>query len=204
MNYFVLSQIINFNLDLYTMKTQIFFFLILTSLFCNGQTIPTDSLTGRFKYEQVIQAEVIKQADIYDRSKNWIVRSLKSSDNAINLDDSNKGSIIATGNILLNDQSGFLKYTNVVLNFKFSVYCKEGKYKIIVDNFILNYNVHLVGEIQPRTTPLEEGFKKEGVYKGKKQTDKTYIEVDEKIKKMILELKSSVTTGKVPGDKGDW
>ena len=167
------------------MKTQLFFFLILTCLFCNGQTIPTDSLTGKFKYEQVIQADSIKQADIYDRAKNWIVRTLKSSDNAVNLDDSNKGSINATGNILLSDQGGGpVKYRSVVVNFKFNVYCKDGRYKIIIDNFILNYDlVGNSGGTSAVSTSLEGGYKKQGMYKGHKATENTHIETNEVLKK---------------------
>jgi Domain of unknown function (DUF4468) with TBP-like fold len=188
------------------MKFTLSTLLLLTSIFLKGQIIPTDSTTGKFKYEQIIQADGLKQSDIYDRAKNWIVRTLKSSDNAINLDDASKSSINATGNILLSDQpSGILKYTNVVVNFKFSVYCKDGKYKVIIDNFILNYFVNMTdGSRPPRTTSLEDGYKKEGLMKGKKATEKTYAELDEKLKKMLADLKSTVISNKLPGDKGDW
>lgn len=191
----------------YLVKRQLVYFLMLANMLVKGQMIPVDSVTHKFKYEEVVQVSELKQNEIYDRSKNWIVRTLKSSDNAVNLDDPDKASINATGNILLDNRyGGLLMFTNITLNFKYSVYCKEGRYKVVVDNFTLNYYVNLAGsgDRQLRITPLEEGFKKEGAYKANKPTNKTFIEVDQKINAMISNLKSSVENGKVRGDKSDW
>lgn len=182
-------------------------FLLLCSIVLKSQIIPVDSVSDKFKYEQVFKAEGIKQAEIYERSKNWIVRTLKSSDNIINLDDTNKDALNATGNLLLEDQqNGLIKYSDVILNFKFSVYCKEGRYKVIVDNFVINYSVGsaMSSDKQRRTMALEQGYKKEGLVKGKQSTEKTYIELNDKINKMLSDLKSSFISNKMPGDKGDW
>ncbi|MFA7380709.1 MAG: DUF4468 domain-containing protein [Bacteroidia bacterium] len=185
------------------MKFKILFLFIFGFLFAYGQTIPTDSLTGKFKYEQVIQADSLKQSDIYTGAKNWIVRTLKSSDNAINLDNLNKSSLNATGNLLLSNQG---RFNNITVNFKFSVYCKDGKYKVVVDNFSLNYIYKSIedGSSQQRMVSLEEGFKNEYLYKkGGKLIENTYVEINDKIKKMIDELESSVLSGKIVGDK-EW
>lgn len=168
------------------------------------QFLLKDSITGKYKYEELIKSEGITQINIFDRAKDWVVRTLKSADNMVNLDDANKESITATGNILLDDQLGFVGYREITLNFKLSVYCKEGRYKIIIDNFILNY-IYDTGTLRaPRTVSLEDGFKKEGAMTGKKQMEKVKAEADAKIKKMLEEIKSAIATGTMPGDKGDW
>jgi hypothetical protein len=178
------------------LKLSLFFYMI--CLLTHGQVIPKDSLTGKYKYEKVVQIQGLNQTEIYARAKDWIVRTLKSSDNAVNLDDSNKSSINATGNILLNDH---YRLKNVTLNFKFNVYCKEGKYKVIIDNFILSYYYISVGDgsRMPRATSLEDGFKNEYLFNGRKETDKMYIEVNEKMKKIITELESAINT-----NQGSW
>lgn len=188
------------------MKLILLFPILFVCLFTFGQTIPTDTETGKFQYEEVIQVENTSKTDIYDRAKNWVVRTLKSGDNIVNLDDAEKESITATGNILLQDRAGAVGYSNIILNFKFSVYFKEGRCKLVIDNFILDYTVVFPdanARKEPRVSPLEEGFKKEGWIKGNKQAQKTYEEVDEKIKSMISDFKSTVKTGAVPGDKKD-
>lgn len=167
--------------------------------------IPKDSITGKFKYEELIKADGISQMDIYERAKNWIVRTLKSSDNVVNLDDENKAQITATGNILLHDQIGFCAFTDLVLNFKYSVYCKEGRYKVIVDNFILSYKVDCANGKELRTSPLESvSEKRVGVVMGQKSYEKVNTEVDERIKELISSLKNSISSGNVAGDQGDW
>jgi hypothetical protein len=187
------------------MKNILFFLFLVLNIFCNAQ-IPVDSVTGKFKYEMVINVDSLNHSVIYDRGKNWIVRTFKSSDNIVNLDDSNKNSINATGNILLSDQSGGLvKYKNVVVNFKFNLYCKDGRYKIIIDNFILHYDlvIDATGGA-PNTNSLEGGYKKQGLIKGKGATEKTHKETHDAINKLILELMSTINLNKLPGDKGDW
>jgi hypothetical protein len=96
----------------------------------SGQIIPMDPVTDKFKYEEVMRVDSAKKSEIYARAKDWIVRTLKSSDNVINFDDENSSAINVTGNMLLKDRSAHLKYSNVILNFKFSAYFKDNRCKV--------------------------------------------------------------------------
>lgn len=189
------------------MKFPLLLLLFISALTSKAQIIPTDSITGKFKYEEVLQTDSISQEDIYNRAKNWIARNLKSGDNMVNLDNADKSSIIATGNILMSDQAAaLLSYKDVVINFKFSVYCKQGRFKVIIDNFLLDYKLYfkMDGTSKNITTSLEGGYKKSGVVKGEGATQRTYIEANASFRKMIADLKSSIESGAVPGDKDDW
>ena len=164
-----------------------------------GQTIPKDEETGKFKYQKVVQAEGLTQAEIYERAKNWVLRTLKSGDNIIDLDDDKNESINATGNILLKDQTNI--YTKNVLNFKFNVYVKEGRFKVIVENFTLHY---VLLNSESRITALEEGYKKEGFFNGSKKTQKMYLDVDDNVKKMLADIEKAVKSGGLEEDADDW
>ncbi|HMQ76786.1 MAG TPA: DUF4468 domain-containing protein [Flavobacteriales bacterium] len=186
------------------MKQLLISLALFVSVTAFGQTIPKDEETGKFKYEKVIQAEGLSQADIYDRAKSWVVRTLKSGDNAVNLDDENKEALNATGNIVLNDQVGWLGYTNVFLNFKFNVFVKEGRFKVVIDNFMLSYNVVNTQGQFPRTSTLEEGFKKEGLAKADKQTQAMYEDANEKLTQMLVDIEAAVANGGLEKDNSDW
>ena len=149
-----------------------------------------DSATGKYKYEELIQAEGISQKDIYQRAKAWIVRNLKSSDNMTQLDDATMSSLVATGFI------GMAAYQGLSYGFKLSVYCKEGRYKVIIDNFNLNNSFLGI------SGPLEEPNNKKLL--GPPLLKKSMLEISEKNKAMIQDLKSTIASGSIPGDKGDW
>lgn len=187
------------------MKQLLITLILFTFVTAFGQTIPKDEETGKFKYEKIIQAENLSQVEIYDRAKSWVVRTLKSGDNVVNLDDKSKAAITATGNILLENQRGFLyRYENVVLNFKFNVYAKEGRFKIIVDNFTIHYDLVFDDTSKARSSSLEDGFSKEGLVKGKKATEKMHAEVELKMKKLISDIEATILTQTMETENDDW
>ncbi|MGE0638302.1 MAG: DUF4468 domain-containing protein [Bacteroidia bacterium] len=154
------------------------------------QYLPFDSVQGKYIYEELIQVEGISQKDIYTRAKAWIVRSLKSSDNMTQLDDPTMSSLVATGFI------GMAAYQGLSYGFKWSVYCKEGRYKVIIDNFNLNNSFFGI------SGPLEEPNNKKIL--GPPLLKKSMLEISEKNKAMIQDLKSAIASGSIPGDQGDW
>ncbi|MEX2595812.1 MAG: DUF4468 domain-containing protein [Salibacteraceae bacterium] len=189
------------------MKTIIISLLLLTTLTGFCQDIPRDPDSGKFKFEQVIQGENLSKEELYERSKNWIIGTLKSSDNMVQLDDEDKDAIIATGNAILSDQNyGWWgsAYRNIILNFKFKTYFKENRLKVIVDNFSIHYDFISASSSQARNSTLEEGFQKEGYIKGDKKTAKMYEEVDPIITALISDFKKSVLNEIQEVNDDDW
>jgi len=102
---------------------------------------PIDAETGQVKFTAVIELPGIAKDKIYNKAKLWVTSTLKSSDNIIDL--STPDLIVATGNILLDSIRVSCKTCfaeNAALNFKFLVFCKDGKYKYSLENFILHYS----------------------------------------------------------------
>jgi len=98
---------------------------------------------GNVVYSDVVQSEEKSKSELYENAKFWIVSTLKSGDNMVELDGTNSDQIVGTGNLLLNDVlTGWDKRdktTQTSLNFKFIVFCKDGRYKYEISNFLLSY-----------------------------------------------------------------
>lgn len=121
----------------------ILFTLIWFSTTVFGQ-FPKDEETGKVVYTDVIELKDLNKEAVYEKAKLWVVSTLKSDDNMVELDAEGRSRIIGTGNILIdslqvrhNDNN--LNFPSASLNFKFSVFCKDGKVKYVVENFLLGY-----------------------------------------------------------------
>lgn len=115
--------------------------LLLISLNCISQ-IPIDEKTGEVVYTGVIQVEGLSSKELLDKSKFWMVSTLKSGDNMVELSGDNQSNIVGTGNIAVDSIKTYLWIMNsAYLNFKFIVFCKDGRVKYSVENISLNYLV---------------------------------------------------------------
>jgi hypothetical protein len=120
--------------------------LLTLILFCStafGQ-FPKDEETGKVVYTEVVELPGMDKKAIYDKAKLWIVSTLKSGDNMVELEGSNSDQIVGTGNVLLDSiklhSKKNMKYlsSDASLNFKFLVHCKDGKLKYSIENFLLS------------------------------------------------------------------
>ena len=122
-------------------KKPIFILLIFFNVAVYAQ-LPTNE-KGEISYTKVVNAEGSTKKQLYDKAKLWIVSKLKSGDNMVELSSENADQIVGTGNLILEDiYTGFHKkhkITNVSLNFKFIVFCKEGRFKYELSNLIIHY-----------------------------------------------------------------
>ncbi|WP_289056161.1 DUF4468 domain-containing protein [Carboxylicivirga marina] len=126
-------------------KYLIFLLVISFSIPALGQNyeLPIDE-TGKVVFTDVIPLEEMSKVDIYKKAKMWIVSTLKSGDNMVELDGTNSDKIIGTGNIIIPEEEIFSSH-HESLNFKFIVMCKDNRLKYSVENFTLhltmfNYN----------------------------------------------------------------
>lgn len=55
-----------------------------------------DDVSGDAYYEEVVQLDNVKQADIYKRAKTWIIANFKTEDNNINFDEKEYQMVNAT------------------------------------------------------------------------------------------------------------
>ncbi len=113
---------------------------LLFSLNVNAQ-LPIDEETGKVVFTDVVQLEGMTKKQIYDKAKLWIVSTLKSGDNMVELGGTNSDQIIGTGNLALENivMGGYFKVVDPSLNFKFIIFIKDGRLKYKVSNFTFNY-----------------------------------------------------------------
>lgn len=119
--------------------------LTVLSLFLSFVTLaqlPTNNL-GEVVFSNVVELENQSKEELYKKAKFWIVSSLKSGDNMVELAGNNSDQVVGTGNLLIDDVLTGLnkvnKTTFTSLNFKFIVFCKKGRIKYEVSNFLLSY-----------------------------------------------------------------
>ncbi|MCT4636086.1 MAG: DUF4468 domain-containing protein [Bacteroidales bacterium] len=117
------------------------FLSIISSAFAQ---LPVDNETGKVVFTDVIHIKEMNKDEIYNKAKTWIVSTLKSGDNMVELNGTNSNQIVATGNIIIpdkeiNDATKVRAFRQYVLNFKFIIYCKDNRFKYSVQNFDLSF-----------------------------------------------------------------
>lgn len=140
------------------MKEKITLFVLLFSSFIFGQQLPIDSITGKVSYEKVVNLPGQTKQKNYEKAKSWIITTLKSSDNMTSVD--NEDQLVGSGTIALDSFKlpyWGASYTPAKLNFKFIVYCKEGKVKYKVDNFLLIYQASTTSIIETELVNIKPG-----------------------------------------------
>jgi Domain of unknown function (DUF4468) with TBP-like fold len=116
--------------------------LFFSSLSVSAQNAPfelkKEEGTGEVYYEEVVQAQNMKQADLYQRAKSWIISNFKTADNNINFDEK-EFSIVNAGALKLNQKKTMTwAVYDGTIDFKFHFWAKEGKYKFRIDNIMFH------------------------------------------------------------------
>ena len=108
--------------------------------------LPKNSETGLVVFEDVVQLPGLSQEEIFGKAKSWILATLKSGDNMTEMSDDNFKKIVSTGTISIDSlRMPYLgkKYSQeTLLNFKFIVFCKEGRLKYSIENFNLYFQYY--------------------------------------------------------------
>lgn len=190
--------------EMKSLKTKILITTFSLFTFCVRAQMDFDVISERIIYESVVHVDSVPASQLYDRAKEWMVRNLKSADNNNNLSDKESGSLTSTGNIKLEDRSNFgCRFTDFNLNFKLSVFVKEGRYKYIIENFYHSYLRQCSGStyVKATTTPESGPFEKLDFTKNK--NEKIYNEANGKVVSMIAELEKAMKTTTVK-KRDDW
>jgi hypothetical protein len=167
--------------------------------------LPVDEKTGKVEYKEVIQLDGMSKDEIYKKAKMWMVSTLKSGDNMVELDGTNSEQIVGTGNLkpVIKDEKNKKRFwiADANLNFKFIVFCKEGRTKCVVKNLSLSLKTLNSGNSVVRTNldNIEDypgyGEKWQVVYR-----DFVIQLVNEHIRVLINDFKSSLQLT----EENDW
>ncbi len=177
------------------------YLLILTCFQSFGQdeslVLKKDEVSGDSYYEEVVQLPGLTQADLFKRSKTWVLANMKTVDNNISFDD--KEYTIVNSTAVKVDKKKYLTYwiDDGLIEFKFHVWLKEGRYKFRIDNIVYHLVINRgVKGISPRTTGYNELEDDKGDrYLKEQASDKLSALIDVFKKGMLSEPKQ---------DKKDW
>lgn len=181
-------------------KTIIFFILITLSLNLLAQ-LPTNVKTGAFEFSEIVLLDGLTKADIYKKAKFWMVSTLKSGDNMVELDGSKSDQVIGTGNLVMKIDEEFEKKYSIkdnVLNFKFIVFCKDNKLKYSISNFDLVLLLRSGNELRIDISDIKNY---PGLGKSKKSQElqtiykeSIYKSINENIESLVKNFISSIKT----------
>lgn len=88
--------------------------------------------------DTVRTVEGVPDTVLYERAKEWMLRNMKSADSQVSLDDKAKEKLIGTPDLLLPNKTwnAFSYSGQRMLNFKLSVFVKDGRYRKIIENIV--------------------------------------------------------------------
>lgn len=94
------------------------------------KTLPRSEQTGKFMYQEVVQAAEIPAPQLYSRAKAWVAVAYKSAQDVIQLDDKVAGRLICKGNFATT------WLTNQVwVRHLLTIEVKDGRYRYTLTDF---------------------------------------------------------------------
>ncbi|MFN3445387.1 MAG: DUF4468 domain-containing protein, partial [Bacteroidia bacterium] len=167
-----------------------------------------------------ITLDSLSKDELYKRGREWMLRTLKSGDAQVSLSDDDKNSLTGTGNILLENESGTYCYTtDRGINFKISVFFKEGRVKYLIEHVVFHETLVCMINGSTRTTPQTYPFEQSyqatdeeriRFEKKKKKPSKRYEywvkdlrDINNSLLKLVDELNKSLSQ-RSQVDKDDW
>lgn len=185
------------------MKQILLSLIFLASVNLYGQTLKLEN--EKFVLEKIDSVASLNKEDRYEKAKKWVVRNLKSSDSNVEFNDKDYEQITSTGNLSLDEIQNSITcvLTNVTLNFKFNVFFKEDRYKVVFDQMLLS-NTTVCNQIDgsaPQKKYHEYPLEKLGL--AKKKREKVLLEIEQKMLALCLDLNQNLNG--INSQKGnDW
>lgn len=113
--------------------------LVIMSNTTYSTNFPLDSSTGQVTYTAVVTVDSTLTADIlYTNAKEWAAKYFKSAQHVIQMDDKETGTLILKGNFKTGTNCRAVIGPTDYINFTLSIYTKNGRYKYILTDLIVN------------------------------------------------------------------
>jgi hypothetical protein len=91
-----------------------------------------------YRYEEVVNYDVSKAGDVYDKILKYVKQNLKPNDGTLLESKEQKDQISMTGQAVLKDITTFVNpMYSPVMEYNLNIYFKDGRIKIIIDKILL-------------------------------------------------------------------
>ncbi len=167
---------------------------LINTIITSASLFLVSSVSAQLQYSEVVNADSVTADALYSNSKIFITDAFKSGKDVTQLSDDASKTIIGKGwmQVEVTRNLGIVFPGKVW--FKISIASKDSRYKYSFTDFVLTYDAgrgrpDIEHDLNPADPPRELS---------KKQWANVKRQVDEKVKAMIVDLKSKMAT------KNDW
>lgn len=115
------------------------------------QVMPLDNRTGLITYTGVAEISGKPAGELYERGREWLVKTFSSSAIVFEVDNPAEGKISVKASIVYIYSNTLTHPPGGMINFTFSMFFKDGKYKYTISDF-----VHTGAGSIPGVGPLEQ------------------------------------------------
>jgi hypothetical protein len=103
----------------------------------NAQELPIDNETGLISFSEVVLiSDTVSKEELFNNAKHTFVVIFKNSQKVIQEENMDNGVIVGKGNFSVYAKAFGISAPAGYVNFTMSIYCKDGRYKYILTNFI--------------------------------------------------------------------
>lgn len=153
-----------------------------------AQRFPTDSVTGKIVYKEVVEVDSATKGELFDLGKAWFVDAFKSANDVIQNENKEKGEVTGKGlsKLSVEIETGYKDQTAVIslnLYYTISIKFKDGKYKYEI------YNIYVSSYLDGKT--YETSFETYAASSTKSQIE-IAAEIDSEIRRIISSIKSAL------------
>jgi len=145
---------------------------------------PFPVVDNKYHFEEVVQVPGATQDQLFIRARSWAFKGFRSFKDVDNTSDKETGTLLLNANTgnLPSKSFGFYAIGCGRVRFRMSIYCKEGKYKYIITDF-----VHEADHGNHRSIGPLESKKKRGM-PAKEIEEKTYKMMTDMIEELKKEM----------------
>ena len=159
-------------------------FFSLMFFYAQCQDMPLNKDNGEYEYSNVIAVPAVTFDKLYYEARIWLLITLISNDNMMQLSDPDKKILIASGYINLDPRPDM---ANCTVNFKIILEFKDGKCKYTITNFWHKYYQAGLAEIRSSLNLIRTN-NWDGVPVKQAIQDKIREEINSKITSMLASL----------------
>jgi hypothetical protein len=176
------------------MKKILYLFLvILASHSLVAQTLPTDPVTKKVLFQELIPMDSLTKDDLYERAITWFTDHYKT--NKFDVNDKANGKIGTEGYFIVSMTYDFKYKSEHNVSYNVLINVKDGKYKYSITDFSV-YNV----KTGPKSIQTVEVAYPKMTTANKKEF---ITQLNSEVNLIIEDLKNVMKSGKVK-DKNDW
>ena len=175
------------------MKKTLIFTVLTVLFFAAKAQVPVDEDTKLITYQEVVDVDGIKDT-LYNRASHWVNMNFKNPQSVFLVRDPNAGKVVGKHRVRMvdTDEEGNVLNSNTIVNFKFTIECKENRYRYTFDSFTMQATSKF---------PLERWLDKEDpMYTPK--WEEYLAQVDRNIREIIEDLKKGMEPPIIKND--DW